>query len=82
MGSHLKEDATIRGALKELIEENGWIEVITTLDLLFSRPDNFDHEASLEAESVQVPMGVNIVFPRRRTLAEEGDYSKVYSNKN
>jgi len=34
MSKHLKEDATIRGALLELIEGNGLFEVITSLDYI------------------------------------------------
>ncbi len=81
---HLTENATIRGALKELIEGNGWTEVIMTLDFLFRDPDHFDDEANPDVEDVTVPMSVDISFPRRRTLAEKGqaDYSKVYPTDN
>lgn len=71
MDEHLKDDATIHGALKELIEGNGWIEVICTLDLLLSDPDNIDDEVNTEIEDYTVPMGVSIEFPRRRTLSEQ-----------
>jgi len=69
---HLTDDATIRGALTELIEGNGWIEVICTLDLLLSDPDNINDEANPKVEDYTAPMGVSIEFPRRRTLAEDG----------
>jgi len=79
---HLTEDATIRGALKELIEGNGWIEVITVLDHLLMDPENIDDQVNTEVEDYTVPMGVSIEFPRRRTLAEEGGPPQLIPREN
>jgi hypothetical protein len=81
---HLTEDATIRGALKELVDGNGWQEVIGVLDVLLADPGNFDTRQNPDAENVDVPMQVNVSFPRRRTLSEEGqaDFSKLYPTDN
>lgn len=68
MGKHLKEDATIRGALLELIEGNGLFEVITSLDYILQH-----HEHEDPHDDLPYPMQVNLSFPRRRTLSEEGE---------
>lgn len=68
MNKHLKEDATIRGALLELIEGNGLFEVVMTLDYILQRQDYEDPH-----DDVPYPMQVDVSFPRRRSLAEEGD---------
>ena len=80
--NHLKENATIRGALKELIEGSGWIEVICKLDLLLSEPDNINDNVNPEIVDYTVPMGVSIEFPRRRTLAEEGGPPQLIPREN
>jgi hypothetical protein len=80
--SHLKENATIRGALKELIEGNGWVEVVCTLDLLLSEPDSINDRVNPEVEDYTVPMGVSIEFPRRRTLSEEGEPPQLIPREN
>jgi len=80
--NHLKENATIRGALKELIERSGWIEVICQLDLLLSEPDNINDNVNPEIVDYTVPMGVSIEFPRRRTLAEEGGPPQLIPREN
>ena len=70
--SHLKDGATIMGALKELVEGNGWDEVVMCLDDVMSDPSNIDESVNPEIESLPLPMSVDVSFPRRRTLAEDG----------
>lgn len=83
MGKHLTDDATIRGALRELIEGNGWVGVITTLDFLLADPSRVDDEGKEHITPIPAPMSVDISFPRRRTLAEDGmDPSDLYLNDN
>jgi len=72
MSKHLKDDATIYGALKELVEGNGWDEVVLCLDNVMARPSNVDESVNPDIESLPLPMSVNVSFPRRRTLAEDG----------
>lgn len=64
---HLTDDATIRGALLELIEGNGLFEVVTTLDFILR-----DNEYEDRHDDVPYPMQVDLSYPRRRTLAEDG----------
>jgi hypothetical protein len=68
MSKHLTEDATIRGALLELIEGNGLFEVVMTLDYILQHQEHEDPH-----DDIPYPMQVDLSFPRRRSLAEEGD---------
>lgn len=81
---HLTEGATIKGALKELVEGNGWDEVILCLDDIFRRPGEVDESVNPDIEALPMPMSVDVSFPRRRTLAEGGqaDFSKLYPRDN
>lgn len=65
---HLKEDATIKGALKELVESSSLEDVVLILDRL--------------AKDQSPPLQVEMSFPRRRTLAEEGEPPKLIPREN
>lgn len=84
MSKHLKDDATIYGALKELVEENGWDEVVLCLDDVMSDPSEIDESVNRDIESLPYPMSVDVSFPRRCTLAEGdgGGDSKIYGREN
>ncbi|WP_103030017.1 hypothetical protein [Salinibacter altiplanensis] len=81
---HLTDDATIHGALKELVEGNGWDEVILCLDDVFRRPSEVDESVNPDIEALPMPMSVDVSFPRRQALAEGGgaDYSQLYPRDN
>lgn len=64
--SHLTDDATIRGVLKELVEENGWEEVVLTLDMLLEEPSNIDDPE----HRPPVPLSVDASFPRRVNIGD------------
>jgi len=67
MSKHLTEDATIKGALLELINGNGLFEVITVLDHILQHDEHEDPH-----DDIPYPMQVDLSFPRQRTLAEDG----------
>lgn len=84
MSEHLKDDATIYGALKELVEGNGWDEVVLCLDDVMSDPSEIDESVNPDIESLPFAMSVDVSFPRRCTLAEGdgGDITKIYGHDN
>jgi len=72
---------TILGALKELIEGNGLREVVLQLDFLLANPDELDCRE--EVDGVPVSMQVDVSFPRRTNLGEQGvTPAELYPNDN